>query len=258
MSGPGSHKSSPNEPASWNAIWERDRVRVMEPRTVSQIMDEVKFEYLRPHLPAAGTIVEFGCGSARLLRFATKHGMTPIGIDFSHLALEVARHASEVTGSVIPLLVQGDVRRSPFGTSSVDCVGSTGLLEHFEDPTEVINEMVRVLRPGGLFYSDIVPKKFSLYRGLSWMRLHEQMVFERPMSRSEIEGFLRNAGLTDVQVFSAGIFPPMLPVIERSQLVRRLIGSFVSATLPMWQAVDATALGDLLGFYYFAVGRKPG
>ena len=250
-------KSTPNEPGAWNAIWDRDRVQVLEPRTVSQIMDEIKFEYLRPHLPSEGMIVEFGCGSARLLRFAASRGLTPIGIDFSHRALEVARQASGLTASVTPLLIQGDVRRTPFPAECVDVVGSTGLLEHFDHPEEVINEMVRVLRPGGLFYSDIVPKKFSLYRSLSWLKRREKMIFERAMSRREIEGFLMNAGLSEVQVFAAGVFPPMLPVIERSPVVRELIGSIVSATLSLWRAADATPIGDLLGFYYFAIGRKP-
>jgi hypothetical protein len=116
--------------------------------------------------------------------------------------------------------------------------------------------MVRVLKPGGLFYSDIVPAKFSLFRSLDWLRLRQVEVFERPFSRLEVIQLLTTAGLENVQVFAAGVFPPRIPFFERFRAFRKLTTSVLTFTLPAWRALDDTWLARVAGFYFFAVGRK--
>jgi len=68
---------------------------------------------------------------------------------------------------------------------------------------------------------------------------------------------MHESGLIDVRVFGAGVFPPSIPVLERSRAVRTTIARFVRGTLPLWQSLDRTAIADVLGFYFFATGRKP-
>jgi SAM-dependent methyltransferase len=41
--------------------------------------------------------------------------------------------------------------------NTYDAVYSVGLLEHFEDPAPVIQESLRILKPGGLMFHVIVP-----------------------------------------------------------------------------------------------------
>jgi SAM-dependent methyltransferase len=45
-----------------------------------------------------------------------------------------------------------DVARTPFADASVDCVIATGLLEHVPDDHEVLREIHRVLRMGGIVH----------------------------------------------------------------------------------------------------------
>ena len=52
-----------------------------------------------------------------------------------------------------------DARILPFKNASFEVVLSGGLLEHFPDPLPVLTEMVRILRPGGIFYADVVPSE---------------------------------------------------------------------------------------------------
>ena len=249
-----------NTAAAWSSHWRVNRdAYVRDPLWVSMIADRVKLSYLRPHLPASGTIVEFGCGSGRLLRFAVRHGLRGIGIDYSAEALTVVRQAAEADGVSLSLL-QSDVRRTALPAASVDAVASTGLLEHFSDDDilAIIAEMVRVLKPGGLFYSDVLPAKWSLYRSLLWLRRQPNEIWERDCSRRDIERWLGQAGLERVHVFGAGVFPPILPYLERSDTVRVIMGQLVRATLPFWTVWDRTAIGEWAGHYYFATGRKPG
>ncbi|SRR5712692_1503141 len=251
-------KALPNLGRTWDTIWKRDEAGTLEEQGTSHLMDEVKFSYLSPLLPREGTIVEFGCGSARLLRFAAGRGLRAIGIDFSRRALEVARSADgRRRGATRLALLRADVSSVPLRSGSVDAVASTGLLEHFVDPVPVVREMVRILKPGGLFYSDIVPAKFSLFRSLDCLRLRHMEVFERGFSRREIQALLSEAGLQDTRVFGAGVFPPRIPFFERFSPIRRAVTKLVALTLPLWRALDGTSLATLAGFYFFAVGVKP-
>jgi len=52
----------------------------------------------------------------------------------------------------------------PFADGSFDIVYAGNVLEHTEDPVRVIEEAVRVLRPGGVFHAE-VPNYLSYYEG---------------------------------------------------------------------------------------------
>jgi len=47
--------------------------------------------------------------------------------------------------------VMGDTRRLPFGDNSFDLVTANVVVEHVEDPGEMLEEIRRVLKPGGRF-----------------------------------------------------------------------------------------------------------
>lgn len=48
-----------------------------------------------------------------------------------------------------------DVHHLPFRDGSADCIFATGLLEHVEDHRQVLSEIARVLRPGGLAHVEL-------------------------------------------------------------------------------------------------------
>jgi SAM-dependent methyltransferase len=142
-----------------------------------------------------------------------------------------------------------------------DVVFSTGLLEHFEDPSPIVLEMARVLKPGGLFWSDIVPAKFSLLRALDGLRFEafrgKSTVFERSFTKGEIARLLQFAGIQNPTVFSAGVFPPLwLPGLGKLRAYRRLHANVAIAFKTAWSRLDGTAIADLLGFYYLCYGTK--
>lgn len=70
-------------------------------------------------------------------------------IDISPVMLERAAagfHAAGITAT----LRRGDVRELPFADNLFDIAMTAHVLEHCADPRPAINEMVRVLKPGGL------------------------------------------------------------------------------------------------------------
>jgi SAM-dependent methyltransferase len=237
----------------WSAFWSSVRP---EEADVWYHLDQRKFRYLLRFLPAQGKTLEVGCGSARVSRFLSKAGFDATALDYEKGALECASREFEASG-LRSALILGDGDHLPFRSGSFDVVLSTGLLEHFEDPSSMVREMVRVLRPGGVFYSDILPKKFSLLRSLDFLRRNRPELFERPFTRHEIVELLAGAELSDITVFAAGVFPPRLPLVEHWRWTRRLQNGVAAVSSRFGPYLDSTRVADLLGVYYFACGRKP-
>src|SRR5271165_2398241 len=90
-------------------------------------------------------VLEVGCGTGnvlRVLRKACPDGMV-VGLE---LWFEGLRHAQRRSAGCF--LVQGDVRRSPFG-KQFDLVGMFDVLEHIQEEQETLVSLWKLLVPGG-------------------------------------------------------------------------------------------------------------
>ncbi len=237
--------------------WERevDPRELLEPakRDIYNFIDETKVRYLRPLLPPGGTAIEIGAGSGRLLvRLGLERPYRLVALDYAVYAMRAVRENAKRAGRDVGLTL-GDARALPFPDATFDVVLSGGLLEHFRDPRPVVREMSRILRPGGLFYADIVPRKVSLYRWAERARMQrsEQLyegVYESDLSKSSWARVVSEAGLRDVRVISAGVYPPY--TLARYERLTWRYGAFL-------RSLDGTVVADVLGFFYMATARKP-
>ena len=251
--------------AFWDAYW-AEQTPTTAARSMTRVLDWAKLERLQPLMPPRGDTLEVGSGSGRLSCYLARLGFRTTSLDFSLAALRQAR-ANYASAAVTGRFVSGDAVALPFSGDSFDAVLSTGLLEHFENPAPIVQEMVRVLRAGGVFYSDIVPRKFSLFRSLDWVgRLKRgscrsgqepEAFYERGFTLREVRGLLENAGLVGVTVVPAGVVPPYLPILYRVRWLRESQVRLVELTRRMWSRLDGTRLAEWLGFYYFASATKP-
>jgi len=238
--------------------WERevDPRELFEPakRDIYNFIDETKIRYLRPMLPATGRAIEIGAGSGRLLiRAGLERPYRLIALDYAVYAMRAVRENARRAARDVGLAL-GEARALPFRDASFDLVLSGGLLEHFRDPRPVLAEMSRILRPCGLFYADIVPRKVSLYRWAERdrMRRSEQMaegIYESDLSKGAWARQIREVGLTDVRVISAGVYPPY--TLPRYEDLTWKYATFI-------RSLDGTAVADVLGWFYMATARKPG
>lgn len=108
-------------------------------------MDGVQF-------PRGGLVAEVGCGvGAELMLLADLHPEVRfMGLDLSASQIDAAR--SQLTGRPIPLL-QASGAQLPFADGSLDGIFTCWLLEHVPDPSAVVAECRRVLKPGAPFYA---------------------------------------------------------------------------------------------------------
>jgi ubiquinone/menaquinone biosynthesis C-methylase UbiE len=105
-------------------------------------------------------LLEYGCGSAKISQYMALRGYQCTMLDQSEAALSLAR-SSFKSLSLAGTFVLGNIRQMDFGNNEFDIAYSGGVLQYFSDPYSAIKEVVRVIRPGGLFAVDIIPRKFS-------------------------------------------------------------------------------------------------
>jgi ubiquinone/menaquinone biosynthesis C-methylase UbiE len=127
-----------------------------------RLFAEHKIEALNTILPPPpASVLECGCGSAEVSAAMAAQGYDCTLLDASPAALHVARRRFERRG-LRATYTLGNVYSLPFQDNTFDILTSFGLLEHFVDVEKVIAEMVRVIKPGGMFFADIVPERFSV------------------------------------------------------------------------------------------------
>lgn len=111
-----------------------------------------------------GEAADLGCGPGHLVFQLARQapGLHVTGVDLSDEMLAQADRYAERSGVRRRVSFEkGDVQQTPFPDASLDLVVSTLSLHHWSNPIAVLNEIARVLRPGGSFLV------FDLRRDLS-------------------------------------------------------------------------------------------
>lgn len=100
-------------------------------------------------LPASSAVLEIGPGPGVLLAQLAQRFRLAVGLDLSTGMLQQAQRRLSTAG--LPgLLLQGDAARLPLAAASFDAVVLTFAYSAFPDGMTAMQEMARVLRPGGV------------------------------------------------------------------------------------------------------------
>ena len=110
--------------------------------------------------PRASRALDVGCGGGLLTEEVAKMGFTVTGIDPSVRSIEIAR-AHAATRSLPIDYRQGYGHNLPFESESFDVVFCCDVLEHVANWDEVIRDISRVLRRGGVFMYDTINRTFA-------------------------------------------------------------------------------------------------
>jgi ubiquinone/menaquinone biosynthesis C-methylase UbiE len=105
-------------------------------------------------LKALGQAVDLGCGPGHLVIELAQAapGLQVTGIDLSdEMLLKAGERASRAGLEERVHFKRGDAAQIPFPDASLDLVVSTLSLHHWSDPASALDEIARVLRPGGAF-----------------------------------------------------------------------------------------------------------
>lgn len=131
-------------------------------------------------LPIRTPVLDAGCGSGRDLAWLTEHGVDAIGLDRSQGMLSVASRTAPGAG-----LVQGDLRRLPFDSSTFGGVWHCAALLHLkvEDAVLAIREVWRVLVPSGIVFLSVASGNGSEWHngsaGRRWFQYYNNAELDR-------------------------------------------------------------------------------
>ncbi len=134
-----------------------------EPLPFGRAVSELVLRYLRNRgVPIGGRLLDVGTGSGTLPEALSSAGGIPVALDIADRRVAgVGRTAFSI----------GRGERLPFRSSSFELVLSSNVLEHVGDPWRVIDELMRVCRPGGFVYLSWT-NWYSPFGGHDWSPLH--------------------------------------------------------------------------------------
>jgi SAM-dependent methyltransferase len=139
------------QPGEEVARWGRDAV---DPR--SPDLPALKADFMIGHAPAAGDVLEIGCGEGKMLRTLGAHlpEVRLFGCDL--------KEPESADGFTFARLV---AERLPYEGGRFDAVLVMDVLEHVPDPRALLGEAARVLKPGGRLvgFIPVEGEKLSFY-----------------------------------------------------------------------------------------------
>lgn len=139
---------------------------------------------------STGRILDIGCSAAFFLHVAKERGWQPQGAEIAQWAVEFSRKELGVD------VFHGMLGDAKFPDNHFDVIFSSHVMEHISDPTALLQEMARVLRPGGVHVT-VVPTQFA---SPSW-KLASRFIGDPPpihasfYTQETYSAFLEKAGL---------------------------------------------------------------
>jgi ubiquinone/menaquinone biosynthesis C-methylase UbiE len=93
-----------------------------------------------------GRLLDVGCATGGLLREARARGWDVAGVEINQASVEMARTTYGLT------VRAGTLEQARWPDNSFDVVTMIHTIEHVYHPSQVVAEVYRILKPGGLFY----------------------------------------------------------------------------------------------------------
>jgi ubiquinone/menaquinone biosynthesis C-methylase UbiE len=124
--------------------WEQRVVRKMKEDYTPLIEEIEKYKNLK-----GKKLLDLGCGWGFLFVPANAHGAIVFGIDPKKERAKISKMRLAMHG-IDANLFSGIGENLPFKDDTFDVIHCSSVLEHVQDPLKVIDEMIRILKPGGL------------------------------------------------------------------------------------------------------------
>lgn len=173
---------------------------------------------------AAQKILDVGCGTGANSAMLTRHGWVA-GTDASEHALEFCHRRA------LPNLFRSRIERLPLLPNSLDMVVVLDVLEHVDNDLAVLEELRRVLRPGGSLVATVPAF------GFLWSEHDEALHHRRRYTGYELRNKLTRSGfeVERCSFYLASLFFPILFIRSWQNIFKRsAIPKTSHVILPRW------------------------
>jgi ubiquinone/menaquinone biosynthesis C-methylase UbiE len=132
-----------------------ERYDAEEPHFRPENQEKVRgrLKALRGRVPG-GRLLDVGCGTGFIIHLALGTFDEIHGVDITPAMMQRVR-----TGAGNITLHQSPAEKMPFPDASFDAVTAYSFVDHVADQAALLREVARVLRPGGIFYADLIPSR---------------------------------------------------------------------------------------------------
>lgn len=135
------------------------------------------------HVRIGGLVCDLGCGDGYGSLKLSRMGFSVTGIDVSE---EMIQRAKEINIESSAKFEKGDISSLPFPDDSFDAVLAINSIEWTERPLKVLNEIQRIVKPGGYACVGILGPT-AAPRVSSYRRLYDEKVICNTMMPWEFE-----------------------------------------------------------------------
>jgi SAM-dependent methyltransferase len=193
-------------PAIYERYWRPALARAVKGATGPGMAEEVRIARLLLGLGPGDTVLDVACGPGNFTReFARAVGEQGLAVGIDASATMLARGVAEMRASrpTNLVLIRGNAVVLPFRDAVFDGVSCFAALHLFSDPFVALDEMRRVLRPGGRVAIMTSVRRQATLRPLK--PLIERASGMRMFESDEIVQALRQRGFANVRQRLAGL-----------------------------------------------------
>ncbi|MGK7918562.1 MAG: bifunctional 2-polyprenyl-6-hydroxyphenol methylase/3-demethylubiquinol 3-O-methyltransferase UbiG [Trichodesmium sp.] len=157
-------------------------------------------------------VLDVGCGGGFSCEFIAQKGAITYGIDSSAKCIEAAQKHSCENSLDINYQV-GIAEKLPYQDRTFDVVICVDVLEHVSDYCQVVSEIYRVLKPGGIFFYDTINRNFQSRFVMIWLMenflklipqgVHDWDKFIQP---EELNKLMLSRGFIDIEMKGFDLF----------------------------------------------------
>ncbi len=134
-------------------FWDRIAARYFAKPIKDTEAYEEKLRLTQEHLHPDMEMLEFGCGTGGTAIRHAPHVRHIHAVDISDAMLDIARREADAAGLGNVRFERSDIAGFDAASSTYDAVLGLSILHLVEDPGEVIRNVHRWLKPGGIFVS---------------------------------------------------------------------------------------------------------
>ncbi len=214
-----------------------------------------------------GRVLDVACGPGVVTAAVAQDASAVVGLDATEAMLEKARGRGRAAGLDNASFQIGDAESLPFGDGEFDGVVTRLSLHHFQNPGRAVQEMARVLKPGGrAVVVDVVadedPPKAELHNAIEILR---DPTHVRMLPPSEFNGLIAAAGLKPIAVQTWDAprrFNEWMGIVNeatRAAPLRTVVKALATAGLDA--GIGLAAEGDDVAFFHrwrLVAAEKPG
>ena len=124
---------------------------------------EIARHLIKQLFPQPTTILDAGCGDARVLAELVNEGFDCVGFDNNELMLELGAKVLSEYGIDAGRIRNASIYDIPYPDASFDVVLCLGVVSNLPDHDKIFNEFKRVLKPGGRVIASFTNQLFDIY-----------------------------------------------------------------------------------------------